>query len=185
MRLFIAITLPNHQRARLAALAKGLPGARWISQDNLHLTLRFLGELDGGDATDVDVALAQIRMPGFSLALEGISHFGAGRKLRALWAGVRPNPALMRLQAKIEQAVIRAGQPPDKRKFKPHITLARFKSNPGGAKLQAYLAEHALFRAKPFDVERFTLYSSFLSSSGAIYRPEANYPLEPAEGSAL
>ena len=143
--------------------------------------MRFLGELDGGEAADVDAALGQIRMPGFSLELEGISHFGEGRKLRALWAGVRPNPALMRLQAKIEQAVIRAGLPPEKRKFKPHVTLARFKSNPGGAKLQAYLAQNALFRAEPFDVDHFTLYSSFLSSSGAIYRPEASYPLEPAE----
>jgi 2'-5' RNA ligase len=185
MRLFIAITLPEDQRARLAALANGLPGARWINQDNLHLTLRFLGELDGGEAADIDVALAQIRTPGFTLGLEGISHFGEGRKLRALWAGVRPNPLLMRLQAKIEQAVIRAGLPPEKRKFKPHVTLARFKSNPGGAKLHAYLAQHALFRAEPFDVDRFTLYSSFLSSSGAIYRPEAHYPLEPAEGVAV
>ncbi len=181
MRLFIAITLPDSERERLAALANGLPGARWIDQDNLHLTLRFLGELDGGDAADVDAALSQVRMPGFVLGLEGISHFGEGRKLRALWAGVKPNPALMRLQAKVEQAVIRAGQPPEKRKFKPHVTLARFKANPGGGKLQAYLAEHALFRGAPFTVDSFTLYSSFLSSSGAIYRPEATYPLEPAE----
>jgi 2'-5' RNA ligase len=185
MRLFIAITLPDSERGRLAALANGLPGARWISQDNLHMTLRFLGELDGGEASDVDAALAQISVPGFTLGLEGISHFGEGRKLRALWAGVRANPALMRLQAKIEQAVIRAGLPPEKRKFKPHVTLARFKSNPGGAKLQAYLTEHALFRGEPFEVDHFTLYSSFLSSSGAIYRPEATYPLEPAEDSAV
>lgn len=180
MRLFIAITVPDAARERLAALANGLPGARWVNEDNLHLTLRFLGELDGGEAADVDTALAQISVPGFALGLEGISHFGEGRKLRALWAGVQPNPALMRLQAKIEQAVIRAGQPPEKRKFKPHVTLARFKSNPGGDKLQAYLSAHALFRSEPFAVDSFTLYSSFLSSSGAIYRPEASYPLEPA-----
>ena len=180
MRLFIAITLPEDQRTRLAALANGLPGARWISQDNLHVTLRFLGELDGGEAADIDEALAQVRTPGFTLGLEGISHFGEGRKLRALWAGVGSNPALMRLQAKIEQAVVRAGQPPEKRKFKPHVTLARFKSNPGSDKLQAYLAGHALFRGEPFAVDGFTLFSSFLSSSGAIYRPEVSYPLEPA-----
>ncbi len=183
MRLFIAIALPEDLRARLAALGNGLPGARWVSEENLHLSLRFLGELDGGEAADVDAALAGVRVPGFELGLEGISHFGKGRNLRALWVGVRPNPALMRLQAKIEQAAIRAGQPPEKRKFKPHVTLARFKSNPGG-KLQSYLAEHALFRTEPFPVDGFTLYSSFLSASGAIYRPEADYPLEPNEGGA-
>jgi 2'-5' RNA ligase len=180
MRLFIAIALPEDLRTRLAALATGLPGARWVSEDNLHLSLRFLGELDGGAAADVDAALAGVRAPGFELVLEGVSHFGEGRNLRALWAGVRPSPELKRLQAKIEQAVVRAGQPPEKRKFKPHVTLARFKSNPG-AKLQSYLAEHALLRSEPFPVEAFTLYSSFLSASGAIYRAEAEYPLGPSE----
>ncbi len=183
MRLFIAIGLPEDLRARLAALGNGLPGARWVGEENLHLSLRFLGELDGGEAADVDASLTAVRLPAFELGLEGISHFGEGRNLRALWAGVRPSPALMRLQAKIEQAVIRAGQPPEKRKFKPHVTLARFKSNPG-SKLRSYLAEHALFRSEPFRVECFTLYSSFLSASGAIYRAEADYPLGPGEEGA-
>lgn len=180
MRLFVAIALPDQQRARLAALANGLPGARWVAEQNLHLTLRFLGELDGNEAGDVDAALAGVRMPGFELRLEGVSHFGEGRKLRQLWAGVQANPALVRLRDKVEQAVIRAGLPPEKRKFKPHVTLARFKSNPG-AKLHDFLAEYALFRAEPFKVEGFTLYSSFLSANGAIYRPEAEYALERNE----
>ena len=180
MRLFVAITLPDAQRGRLANLANGLPGARWVKPENLHLTLRFLGALDGGRAADVDDALAGLRMPGFDLYLEGISHFGEGRNIRQLWAGVATNPALTRLHDKIEQAVIRAGLPPEPRKFKPHITLARFKSNPG-AKLGDYLAEYALFRAAPFPVEQFTLFSSFLSANGAIYRPEAEYALERAE----
>lgn len=180
MRLFVAIALPDEQRARLAKLASGLPRARWVAEENLHLTLRFLGELDGNEAGDVDAALAGIRMPRFELQLEGVSHFGEGRKLRSLWAGIQANSALVRLRDKVEQAVVRAGLAPEKRKFKPHVTLARFKSNPG-VKLYDFLAEYALFRAEPFKVESFTLYSSFLSANGAIYRPEAEYRLERIE----
>ena len=173
MRLFIALPLPDAVRESLADLADGLPGARWVSADNLHLTLRFLGELDGGEAADVDAALAGLRMPAFHLDLAGLSHFGDGRKLRALWVGCDANPELGRLQAKIESAVVRAGQPPEGRKFKPHVTLARFKIGPPVDKMQAYLTARALFRLPPFAVTHFTLFSSFLGHEGAIYRAEA------------
>ena len=178
MRLFVALTLPEDVRQRLSGLANGLPGARWVKPENLHLTLRFLGEVDNLAATDFDDALAKIHGSGFDLSLKGIGHFGEGRKLRAVWVGVDANPDLMRLQEKIEQALIRVGLPPEPRKFKPHITLARFKSHPG-ARLQAYLAEHNLLRAGPIAIGSFDLYSSFTSADGAIYRIEASYPLEP------
>jgi 2'-5' RNA ligase len=177
MRLFVALSLPEEVRAGLARLCHGLPGARWVDQDNLHLTVRFLGELDGGAAADVDAALGQVRAPAFDMALSGLGHFGEGRHLRALWVGVEPNPALMHLQERIEQALVRAGIEPDGRKFKAHVTLARFKRNPR-ERLHHYLAEHNLVRAGPIPVRDFKLYSSFLSSSGALHRVEAAYPLE-------
>ena len=102
------------------------------------------------------------------------------RNVRVLWAGVAPNPALLRLHHKIETAVMAIGLASDKHKYRPHVTLARFKSNPG-AKLQDYLAHHALFQAGPIAAERFTLYSSFLSASGAIHQVEADYQLAPAD----
>ncbi len=179
MRLFVALTLPEDVRRRLAGLANGLPGARWVKPENLHLTLRFLGEVDNLAAVDVDDALAKIQCPGFDLSLNGIGHFGEGRKLRALWVGVDASAELMRLQEKIEQALIRAGLAPEPRKFKPHITLARFKSNPR-ERLQTYLADHSLLRAGPIAMESFELYSSFTSADGPIYWVEASYPLEPA-----
>ena len=179
MRLFVALSLPEDVQQRLSGLANGLPGARWVKPENMHLTLRFLGEVDNLAAADVDDALAKIRSPGFGLSLNGIGHFGEGRKLRALWVGVDASDELMRLQEKIEQALIRLGLPPEPRKFKPHVTLARFKSNPG-ARLQAYLADHNLLRAGPIAIESFELYSSFTSADGPIYRVEASYPLEPA-----
>ncbi len=179
MRLFVALTLPETVQQSLSGLANGLPGARWVRAENLHLTLRFLGEVNNVTAADVDDALAKLHSPGFEMSLNGIGHFGEGRKLRALWVGVDANADLMRLQEKIEQALIRVGLPPEARKFKPHITLARFKSNPG-ARLQTYLTAHNLWRAGPIAMESFELYSSFTSANGAIYRVEASYPLEPA-----
>ena len=181
MRLFVALSLPEDVRDELARLAHGLPGARWVAAENLHLTLRFIGEVDADVAHDIDAALAAIRSPAFSLALAGIDRFGDRRNVRQLWVGADPQPALGRLQAKVEAAVVRAGLKPEGRKFKPHVTLARFKGRPG-PKLGEYLSHNALFRLPPFEVSRFILYSSFLSSGGSIYTEEAAYDLtrEPA-----
>jgi 2'-5' RNA ligase len=177
MRLFVALSLPESLRSRLSSLCNGLPGARWVTPENLHLTLRFIGEVDGHEAEDIDAALSGIRLPRFSVTLSGVGDFGDNKRLRSVWVGVESNELLERLQAKVEHAVQRAGRPPEQRKFKPHITLARFKSHPGG-RLQDYFAEHALFHGPPFEVTDFTLYSSFLAHEGAIYSPEAVYPLD-------
>ena len=176
MRLFIAIGLPEEIQDALSDLGNGLPGARWVPPENLHLTLRFLGEVDRRDAEDIDAALAEIRAPGFPLRIAGVDRFGDNRRVRQLWAGVEPHPGLLHLQSKVESAVVRSGLAPERRKFKPHITLARFRSSPGD-KLGAFLSQHALFRLPPFEVDRFSLYSSFLSSSGSIYSEEAAYEL--------
>src|SRR3546814_17977135 len=101
-----------------------------LAPENLHLTLRFIGEVDGRDAKDIDVALSGIHLPRFAIALSGVGEFGDGRRLRSVWVGVEASAMLVRLHAKVEQAVQRAGQPPDQRKFKPHVTLARFTSHP-------------------------------------------------------
>ena len=187
MRLFVAIAIPDDQRARLACLEQGLPGARWVAPENLHLTLRFIGEVDGRQASDIDAALSSVRAPAFPMTLAGVGHFGNGAKPRALWVGAEAGEPLIRLQSKIEQAVQRAGLPAEGRKFKAHITLARFRSNPG-RRLYDYLSSHALFRGAPFMVEEFVLVSSVLGQGGSSYRAEASYPLalenEPAPGPA-
>ncbi len=179
MRLFVALSLPDDLRVRLAGLAGGIPNARWVAPENLHLSLRFIGEVDGAQAHDVDAALVQIASPVFTLSLAGVDLFGAGDKMRSLWVGVDECAELSRLQGKIERALHRSGLPPERRKFKAHVTLARFKGNPG-PKLHDYLAHHAVFRGKPFAVREFVLFSSFLSHNGAIYTPEASYALRPA-----
>ncbi len=180
MRLFVALLLPEDLRERLHGLQKGLSAARWVKPDNLHMTLRFIGEVDNGDAEDLDAALSKIDFDSFELSLDGMGHFGEGRKVRALWVGTAANEALMRLQAKIERAIQTAGFPPEGRKFKPHVTLARFKSSPG-PRLADYLEAHGAFRSRTIPVKGFDLMSSFRSQDGSIYRSEAHYPFHPAD----
>ena len=175
MRLFVALALPSEVTDALALIQAGVPGARWSTREQMHLTLRFIGEVDGRDASAVDDALATIVAPAFRLTLKKVGQFG-GRNPNALWAGVDANDALFHLERKIESALQRAGRPPETRKFTPHVTLARLKSAPRG-RVMDYLTDHALFASPSFDVRGFILYSSQLSPNGSIYRAEKAYKL--------
>lgn len=177
IRLFVALDLPDLVRERLAALQGGVPGARWSRAEQMHLTLRFIGEVAENVAHDIDDALASIRAPAFSLELSGVGEFG-GKNPRALWAGVKSSEAVLHLQRKVETALQRIGLPPEPRKFSPHITLARLKAAPR-EKVVQFLTHGSLFAAVPFPVNQFVLYSSHLSQSGSIYHPERVYRLEP------
>lgn len=121
IRLFVGLAIPDGVAARLSMLCAGLPGATWGEPANLHLTLRFIGEVEDSAAEEIDHMLAGIQSEAFSLELSGLGTFGEGPKTRALWAGVAPSPALAHLHAKIESAVVRTGQPPEGRKFTPHV----------------------------------------------------------------
>jgi RNA 2',3'-cyclic 3'-phosphodiesterase len=176
IRLFVAIPIPETVRLQLSMMCSGAPGAKWVAPENYHLSLRFIGEVEYGVADDIDAALSEIHAPSFLLEISGAGYFGKGEKARILWAGVAPQTHLDHLQAKVESALVRAGLPAEGRRFSPHVTLARLK-RPDPARLDAYIGEHAGFHVSPFPVDRFVLYSSFLSGSGAIYTPEADYPL--------
>jgi RNA 2',3'-cyclic 3'-phosphodiesterase len=175
LRLFVGIALPPELKLRLSLLATGVPGAKWVDAGNYHVTLRFIGEVDEGTASDIDAALAQIHAPGFELTVAGVGQFGDA-KPRALWAGVERNPALLHLRDKVEHALLRIRIEPETRRYAPHVTLARLK-NVDVPKLQEFLALHALWRAAPFPVERFSLIASYLTKSGSIYEDQAEYPL--------
>ncbi len=179
IRLFVALELPDDVRARLAGLAGGVPGARWVPQENLHLTLGFIGNVPESAFADIEGALARVAAPGFDLAIDGVGHFARGRAPTQLWAGVARNPALDHLQARVEHALAGAGVAPEKRKFMPHVTLARLKGSPRG-RVQDFIAAHGLLYVAPFAVESFALFSSFLGHAGAIYHAEARFPLDPA-----
>src|SRR5690348_399997 len=175
MRLFVALALPDEVAATLALIQSGVPGARWSTRDQLHLTLRFIGEVDGRATSAIDDALSLVRAPTFRLTLKSVGQFG-GRNPSALWVGVETNPTLLHLQRKVESALQRAGLPAETRKYTPHVTLARLRGSPS-QKVIAYLADHSLFGVPPFDVRGFILYSSVTSPNGSLYRAERAYPL--------
>ena len=176
IRLFVALEIPETVRQRLGTLQGGVPGARWAESAQMHLTLRFIGEVDENVAHDIDDALSMLRPPAFMLEITGVGEFG-GKMPRALWAGVRGDGALEHLQRKIETQLQRLGLPAEERKFSPHVTLARLKSAPQ-AKVIEFLTHHALFASGPFKVDSFALVSSILGSGGSVYHFERRYPLQ-------
>jgi 2'-5' RNA ligase len=175
MRLFVGIELPAEMKARLATMMTGLPGARWVEPDSLHLTLRFIGDVDERQAAILDEALSQIKRPPFELQVTGCGIFAQRRGPEAVWVGVASTPPLVDLQAAVERAAVRAGEAPEERRFRPHITLARLKDTPQ-PRLQSFVAGNNLFKDSA-RVEHFTLFSSILRESGSLYHAEAAYPL--------
>ena len=179
IRLFVGVALPEDIRLTLAGLCGGVPGARWVATESFHMTLRFIGEVSEGEAEDIHTALGTINARTFSLMLSGVGHFESAGQVHTLWAGVEKNAELLALRARIESALVRIGLPPEGRRYSPHVTLARLKDTPIH-RVSNFLALHGLFRAGPIPVGSFTLFSSFLKSSGALYHPEAEYPLRAA-----
>lgn len=178
MRLFVGLAIPQDIRSRLAALTGGIPGARWVAAESIHLSLRFIGEVPGGAERDIDAALAAVGGAAFALRLSGLGCFERRGRVHALWAGIEKQAALMALQDRVESAVVREGFDPERRKFKPHVTLARMK-NGRGPEVGRYLENHGDFRAGPFHVDHFTLFRSHLGRGGAHYEALAEYPLKP------
>ena len=174
-RLFSAIEIPSRIAERLTVLRFGLSGARWIDPENYHVTLRFIGDVDGATARDFTHALGEIDAAPFELRLNGLGSFG-GRKPRAIFAEVAPSGALEALRRANERAAREAGLPPEGRNFKPHVTLARLRGARADA-VAAYLERQGGVAPEPFPVSRFVLYSSRNSVGGGPYVVEAAYDL--------
>ncbi len=178
LRLFAALALPDDVADRLVALMKGVPGAKWRPRENLHLTLRFFGEVAEPVADDIDAELssaAEACAP-FEMQLKRAGSFG-GADPHALWIGAGETPALARLAAACERAARRAKLKPEKRGFSPHVTLAYLATAPL-ERVQAFEARLGLFETRPFAVQSFGLYSSFARRNApSLYRLEAEYKL--------
>ncbi|MGL4406576.1 MAG: RNA 2',3'-cyclic phosphodiesterase [Notoacmeibacter sp.] len=174
-RLFTALEVPRVVASHLSMLKGGMPGARWIDQENYHVTLRFIGDVDGRQADDLADALDQVSAPPLRLSSGGLSVFGS-KKPHALIALINQQPALTELHYSIERLCQRLGLPADARRFVPHITLARLKSTkPEEAAL--YLSQRGLVTVPEFTASRFVLMSSRASVGGGPYAIEATYPL--------
>ena len=181
IRLFVALELPQSHRQRLLSLCHGVRDAHWVTEDNLHLTLRFIGEVEEPQAEDIIASLQSVTAEAFSLTLDGVGHFKTGRRIRSLWAGIAPNEALTTLQERIDAALRRAGVPPDGRRFTPHITLARLKSGTP-ERIGSWIESNAAFWAEPFVVEHVTLFESYRTHTGSIYAPVEAFSLGLNEG---
>jgi 2'-5' RNA ligase len=179
IRLFVALAVPDRIADRLFGLQAGVPGARWQTREQLHITLRFIGEVPGHHMRDVDSVLSGIPAPALGLRLKSVGEFG-GKKPRALWTGVASeDDTLLHFQRKIETALQRLGLAAEPRKYTPHVTLARLRAAPVGAVMD-WLTDHALFETEPWQPDAFHLYSSMLTGGGSIYRIERSYPLGAA-----
>ena len=174
-RLFVAIRPPPPIRDMLIDRMEALEGARWQDDDQLHVTLRFIGDLEVHQANDLAAALESVACAPFPLSLAGMGHFERKGRAHTLWAGLGESESLRRLQASVEAACRRAGLPPETRKFAPHITIARL--NAGTAPIGPWIAAHGDLASQPWIVDGFTLFESHLSASGALYEPVRRYSL--------
>lgn len=174
-RLFTGLELPETVAGAVALARGGVYGARWMDPADYHITLRFVGDVDAGVARDIAETLDEIRRPPVTVRFEGLSWFG-GDKPRALVARIRPDPALVELQAEHERRMRRIGLPPETRKYAPHVTLARLR-RVGPRAVADYLAARGALDVENFTAVRFVLYSSRESVGGGPYVVEAAYPL--------
>lgn len=174
-RLFVALEIPQDAALSLSLLRGGLPGARWIDVENYHLTLRFIGNVEGHVADEVAGALDRIRRSPFRLQLAGVGAFGS-KKPHALWAGVKASPEMNALQGEIERNFQRIGLAADPRRFTPHVTVARLR-DVDASLVARWMSARGNFVTEPFKVARFVLMSSRGASGGGPYVVEESWPL--------
>jgi 2'-5' RNA ligase len=176
-RLFIALSFSEEVKDSLAAITGHIPGADWSESEKYHLTLRFLGEVEKAALDEIGAGLESVSARSFHLTLRGLGVFPLRGDPETLWVGVDRNEALTSLRNKIESLVVRRGQPPESRKFHPHVTLARV-GNSRPEWVGAYVAANSLFSIPDIAVQSFALFSSKLTPYGAVYTLEREYALE-------
>ena len=174
-RLFVAIRPPEDVRDLLIDAMDDSPALRWVGDEQLHLTLRFIGEVERPVANDIAAALDRVRSSNFQIRISGAGKFEK-RSGGALWAGVEPKTPVVGLAAKVERALQQVGLEPEHRAFSPHITLARWNRRNSEA-VEAFLRRNSDLHSDPFDVDRFVLFESKLSRHGPHYEEIAAFAL--------
>jgi 2'-5' RNA ligase len=175
-RLFVALRPPRPVRDILIAAMHGIAGARWQNDEQLHLTLRFIGEVDHHMAEDIAAALGALYAPAVTARIAGVGLFERQGRPHMIWAGVEPHAPLAALHHKVDQLLARVGVLRETRAFTPHITLARL--NRGSGPVAPFLALNSDLASPPFEFGHVTLYESQLGHGGSRYHPVARYPLD-------
>jgi len=179
LRLFVAVDLPSSEQQTVARFCTSLHGARWAKPQQLHITLRFMGQTPDELLPTIRQRLATVKAAAFRLVLSGVGVFPTARRPRVLWLGLEPAEPLVLLKRKIDEA-LGPTLPTDpeevRRDFRPHLTLARFTNHPGGS-LAQFLAQHGTYHGTEWEVDCFRLYRSTLHPKGAVHEPLEAYPL--------
>lgn len=174
-RLFVALRPPPAIRNHLIEIMGDAEGLRWQSDGQLHITLRFIGEVDGRTADDIASTLGRIGGQTAALRLSGVGTFESKGRVHTLWAGVAPKEPLHALHKKIDRAMTALGLQQDGRAYRPHITIAR--TGGRAPDLAAFLARHADLSSEAFTPDWFGLYESKSTAEGQVYDCVAKYPL--------
>jgi 2'-5' RNA ligase len=178
-RLFVALRPPRAIRAQLMTAMEGVASARWQDDEQLHITVRYIGEVERPVGEDIALALSQVRASAPDVAIRGVGVFEKNGRIDTLWAGVTPPDALLALHRKVDQALVRIGLEPERRAYVPHITLARMPRSAGfGPGVDRWRADQALLSSEPFSLDALILYESVLTRDGAVYEPVARWPLD-------
>ncbi len=176
IRLFVALAVPEAAALWLQRLRDGALTERWSPPQNLHITLRFAGEISERQADDLDGELETIEGAPFDVTLRGVGAFETRGLARSVWTGVEPSEPLTTLQKRCESAARRAGLAPDTRGWRPHVTLA-YLAGAEPARVAAWIQQNNLAKLEAFEADRFGLYSSWRSKEGSHYRLERAYRL--------
>ncbi|PPR09227.1 MAG: RNA 2',3'-cyclic phosphodiesterase [Alphaproteobacteria bacterium MarineAlpha11_Bin1] len=180
IRLFVALPLPDDLAVRLVALGCGVDGAHWVSAENLHITLRFIGEVSEPVVDDIAYNLDTVSAGPISVTLAGAGQFASRGRTRGLWIGVNKSPDLEVLRNKVDIVLVRAGLQLDGRKYIPHVTIGRIK-NARRNRVIGWLRSNSTFVSTPFSVPNFVLYQSRIGRNGPNYLPIANYRFASAQ----
>jgi 2'-5' RNA ligase len=178
-RLFVALRPPAVIRALLSTAMSGVPHARWQDDDQLHLTVRYIGEVERPVAEDIALALGHVRGRAAEVKVSGVGVFESRSRIDTLWAGVTPADSLLALHRKVDQALVRIGLEPERRAFVPHLTLARLPRTAGvDGMIDRWRADHAMLSSDGFVFDRLILYESRLGRDGAMYDPVTDWALD-------
>jgi len=176
-RLFIAIDMPEQVQDQISDLYTAIQGARWVPQDQLHITMRFIGETDIHTETSIITALEHIRFEPFHITVKSTGFFPLRKDPQVLWVGIDKNTELEKLQHAIERSLTALGIKTEGRTFHPHVTVARL-DRPHKERVVQFITDNHLFKTEPFEVTEFHLYRSYPGKNGAQYVREASFVSE-------
>ena len=179
-RLFTGLEIPSDMRTRLSLLSAPMSGAKWVEAENLHLTLRFLGDIDGRTADEFIDSILSFMVEPFEMTLSGLGVFGNQRP-DVIWIGAEPKDVLGRLNQWHERAARAAGLEPDTRPFVPHVTLARLRGT-RPHEVAHFLESRGKVELPAFRVSRLAIFSARPGTGGGPYAVEETIDFETAEG---